>query len=105
VADCHSPALLPTVSYHLNTLQALDEPEQYCVTLNRDDRIAEDRVIRRMDYAHPLYSFEALAAQERLPSLDGRRRTWFCGAYHGFGFHEDGLASGLRAARELGAPW
>ena len=105
VADCHAPSLLPTVSYHLNTLQALDEPEQYCVTLNRDERIAEDRVIRRMDYAHPLYSFEALAAQERLPSIDGRRRTWFCGAYHGFGFHEDGLASGLRAARELGAPW
>lgn len=105
VADCHSPALLPTVTYHLNTLQTLDEPEQYCVTLNRDDRIAEDRVIRRMDYAHPLYSFEALAAQGRLPSLDGRRRTWFCGAYHGFGFHEDGLAAGLRAARGLGAPW
>jgi predicted NAD/FAD-binding protein len=46
-----------------------------------------------------------MAAQELLPALSGRRRTWFCGAYHGFGFHEDGLASGLRVAGELGAPW
>ncbi len=105
VDDCRDPSPMPTVTYHLNTLQALDEPEQYCVTLNRDDRIAEDRVIRRVEYAHPQFTFESLAAQERLPELDGRRRTWFCGAYQGFGFHEDGLASGLRAARGLGAPW
>jgi predicted NAD/FAD-binding protein len=105
VDDCRDPSPLPTVTYHLNRLQALDEPEQYCVTLNRDDRIAEDRVIRRVDYAHPLYDFAALDAQALLPGLDGRRRTWFCGAYQGFGFHEDGLASGLRAARGLGAPW
>jgi predicted NAD/FAD-binding protein len=105
VADCRSPSLLPTVTYYLNKLQRLDEPEHYCVTLNRDGAIAEDRVIRRFEYAHPLYTFDALAAQERLPGLDGRRRTWFCGAYHGFGFHEDGLASGLRAAAALGAPW
>jgi predicted NAD/FAD-binding protein len=73
--------------------------------LNREDLIAEDRVIRRVEYAHPLYTFESLAAQERLPTLNGRRRTFFCGAYHGVGFHEDGLASGLRAAAGLGASW
>jgi predicted NAD/FAD-binding protein len=105
VADCGAPGLLPSVTYYLNKLQALDEPVDYCVTLNRDDAIAEDRVIRRFEYAHPLYTFDALDAQARLPGLSGRRRTWFCGAYHGFGFHEDGLASGLRAAAELGAPW
>ncbi len=105
VDDCRDPSPLPTVTYHLNTLQALDEPEQYCVTLNRDDRIAEDRVIRRVEYAHPQFTFAALAAQARLPELAGRRNTWFCGAYQGFGFHEDGLASGLRAAAGLGAPW
>jgi predicted NAD/FAD-binding protein len=105
VDDCTAPTALPTVTYDLNKLQALDEPVRYCVTLNRDDRIAEDRVIRRERYAHPLYTFSSLAAQARLPELDGRRRTWFCGAYHGFGFHEDGLASGLRAAAALGAPW
>ena len=94
----------PTVTYYLNKLQALDEPEHYCVTLNRDAAIAAERVIRRFEYAHPLYTFESLAAQGRLPSIDGRRRTFFCGAYHGFGFHEDGLASGLRAAAALGVP-
>ncbi len=94
----------PTVTYYLNKLQMLDEPEHYCVTLNRDEAIDPERVIRRFEYAHPLYTFESLAAQGRLPSLDGRRRTFFCGAYHGFGFHEDGLASGLRAAAGLGVP-
>lgn len=105
VDDCRAPSPRPTVTYHLNTLQALDEPEDYCVTLNRDEAIAEERVIRRLSYAHPRYTFESLDAQRRLPELDGRRRTWFCGAYQGFGFHEDGLASGLRAAADLGAPW
>jgi predicted NAD/FAD-binding protein len=105
VADCRAPSLLPTVTYYLNKLQDLDEPEHYCVTLNRSASIAEEHVIRRIEYAHPLYTFESLAAQARLPGLDGRRRTWFCGAYHGFGFHEDGLASGLRAAAGLAAPW
>jgi predicted NAD/FAD-binding protein len=105
VTDCRSPSGRPTVTYYLNKLQKLDEPEHYCVTLNRDDRIAEDRVIRRIEYAHPLYTFDSLAAQARLPELNGRRRTWFCGAYQGFGFHEDGLASGLRAAAALGAAW
>lgn len=105
VADCRSPSALPTVTYYLNKLQRIDAREHYCVTLNREHGIAPERVLRRLEYAHPLYTFEALDAQERLPSLSGRRRTWFCGAYHGFGFHEDGLASGLRAAAALGAPW
>jgi uncharacterized protein len=103
--DCRAPAGLPAVTYHLNRLQGLDEPEQYCVTLNREGAITPSRVIRTIDYAHPLYTFEALDAQERLGELQGRRRTWFAGAYHGFGFHEDGLVSGLRAAAALGAPW
>lgn len=105
VADCRSPSALPTVTYYLNKLQRIEGPEHYCVTLNREHGIAPDRMLRRLEYAHPLYTFEALDAQERLPGLSGRRRTWFCGAYHGFGFHEDGLASGLRAAAALGAPW
>ena len=95
----------PTVTYYLNKLQKIEGPEHYCVTLNRDDRIAQERVIRRVEYAHPLYTFESLAAQDKLPSLNGRRRTYYCGAYHGVGFHEDGLAAGLRAADLLGAPW
>lgn len=104
VADAGVASPQPTVTYYLNKLQKLDEPEHYCVTLNRDDAIAPESVIRRFEYAHPLYTFESLAAQERLPHIDARRRTFFCGAYHGFGFHEDGLASGLRAAAALGVP-
>jgi predicted NAD/FAD-binding protein len=102
IDDCRAPSGRPTVTYYLNKLQALDEPEHYCVTLNRDERIDGDRVIRRLEYAHPLHTFAALDAQARLPGLDGRRRTWFCGAYHGFGFHEDGLVAGLRVAAGLG---
>jgi len=105
IDDPAAPSALPTVTYYLNKLQGIEGPEHYCVTLNRDDHIAEDRVLHRVEYSHPLYTFASLAAQERLPTLEGRRRTHFCGAYHGYGFHEDGLASGLRAAAALGAPW
>ena len=105
IDDIDRPSTQPTVTYYLNKLQAIDEPEHYCVTLNRDEMIDPAKIIRRVASAPPLYTFESLAAQERLPTLNGRRRTWFCGAYHGVGFHEDGLAAGLRAAAGLGASW
>jgi len=57
-----------------------------------------DRFIRSFAYAHPVFDAGAIAAQRRLPDLQGRRRTWFCGAWTGYGFHEDGLASGLAVA-------
>ena len=93
----------PTVTYHLNRLQALAAEVDYLVTLNAPVR--EDRLIARFTYRHPLFGFETLRAQRELPALGGRRRTWFAGAYFGNGFHEDGLASGVRAAAALGAPW
>jgi uncharacterized protein len=105
LADCRAPSERPAMTYYLNRLQRLDEAEHYCVTLNRGAEIREDRVIARMLYEHPLYTFESLRAQKELPSLNGQRHTAFCGAYHGFGFHEDGLASGLRAAEAFGASW
>ena len=105
LADCRAPSARPTMTYYLNRLQRLDEAEHYCVTLNRGAEIREDRVIARMLYEHPLYTFESLRAQEELPRLNGQRHTAYCGAYHGFGFHEDGLASGLRAAEAFGASW
>ena len=104
IDEAGTASALPTVTYYLNKLQRIDGPVHYCVTLNSDERIAEDRIIHRVAYAHPLYTFESLAAQRLLPSLGGPRLQ-FCGAYHGFGFHEDGLASGLRAAAWLGARW
>lgn len=98
-------AVPPTVSYDLNRLQGLTEPEQYCVTLNPQGGIDEDRVIGRYVYRHPLYTREAIAAQARWTEVSGARRTHYCGAYWGYGFHEDGLNSALRVARTLGVEW
>ena len=93
----------PVVTYYLNRLQRIDSDTHYCVSLNQADAVDPDRVIARIADRHPLYTFESIDAQGRLTGLAGRRRTWFCGAYHGYGFHEDGLASGLRAAQALQA--
>jgi uncharacterized protein len=93
------------VTYHLNRLQALREPVDYCVTLNDTSRVAAAHEIRRMVYEHPVYTHESLAAQALLPHLQGERHTYYCGAYHGWGFHEDGCVSGLRAALAMGCPW
>jgi predicted NAD/FAD-binding protein len=103
--DCSAPGEPATLTYYLNRLQALHAPRDYCVTLNRDAEIAEDAVIDRMVYTHPLYTLESLAAQRELPALSGPRNTVYAGAHHGFGFHEDGLASGVRAAELLGVSW
>jgi uncharacterized protein len=92
------------VSYHMNRLQQLDEPTDYVVSLNVQDRIAPDAVIARMTYTHPAYTATSVAAQPRLPALNDDRIA-FAGAYHGWGFHEDGCASGVRAAAALGVDW
>ena len=105
IDDCRNPARRPTMTYYLNRLQALDEPMHYCVTLNRTEEIREDRIVASMEYDHPLYTLASLRAQEELGRLNGLRNTAYAGAYHGFGFHEDGLVSGLAAARALGARW
>lgn len=93
----------PVVTYYLNRLQRLDSDTHYCVSLNQAEAVAPEKVLARIADRHPRYTFDSIAAQARLPGLSGRRRTWFCGAYHGFGFHEDGLASGLRAAEGVAA--
>ena len=92
------------VSYWMNRLQDLDEPVDYLVTLNATDRIEPGSVLRRMVYEHPVYTPASVAAQRRLPELT-TGRTAFAGAYHGWGFHEDGCASGVRAAAAFGAGW
>ena len=92
------------VSYWMNRLHDLDEPLDYLVTLNATDRIEPGSVLRRMAYEHPIYTPSSVAAQRRLPSLN-TGRTAFAGAYHGWGFHEDGCASGVRAAAAFGAGW
>jgi uncharacterized protein len=102
---CSTSQPLVHVTYHLNRLQALREPVDYCVTLNQTTRIGAGHELRRMTYEHPVYTHASLAAQGRLPSLQGERHTYYCGAYHGWGFHEDGCVSGLRAALAIGCAW
>ena len=92
------------MTYWMNRLQGLDSAEQYLVTLNARDRIDPATVIAVMDYEHPIYDLGAVAAQGRLASLT-TPRTAFAGAYHGWGFHEDGCRSGVEAARSLGVAW
>ncbi|HZJ29055.1 MAG TPA: FAD-dependent oxidoreductase [Solirubrobacterales bacterium] len=93
------------ITYLMNLLQGLDCEQELCVTLNREDRIDPARVISRLEYEHPAYTAESWAAQGRWGEVSGRRRTHYCGAYWGYGFHEDGAASGARAAEAvLGAP-
>jgi len=101
-ADAKAP---PMVTYDLNRLQGLRTPEQYCVTLNPDGQIDERRVLRRFVYRHPLYTREAIRAQQRWREVSGVNRTHYCGAYWFHGFHEDGLNSALRVSRALGVEW
>jgi uncharacterized protein len=92
------------VSYYLNRLQRLAASQDYVVTLNPDRELAAGSVIARMSYEHPVYDQAAVTAQRRLPELnDGV--TAYAGAYHGWGFHEDGCRAGLAAAQSLGGRW
>ena len=92
-----------TVTYHMNTLQSLRSSEQLCVTLNRTEAIDPDRVLGRFAYAHPVYTSAGCARRRRHGEISGRNRTHFCGAYWGWGFHEDGVVSGERVADALEA--
>ncbi len=87
--------------YLLNQLQPLPWREPVIVSLNPIREPDARCVLREFDYAHPVFDLAAIAAQRRLPEIQGRRRTWFCGAWTGYGFHEDGLASGLAVADAL----
>jgi uncharacterized protein len=102
--ECDSDASRVQVSYHMNRLQSLDEPVDYLVTLNGSSRIDDDAVLARMSYTHPIYTPTSVAAQSELPVLNDGRIA-FAGAYQGWGFHEDGCVSGVRAAASLGVTW
>jgi uncharacterized protein len=96
------PADRTTVTYHMNRLQALRADREFCVTLNKTEAIDPDSVIRTMNYDHPVYTPAGLAAQRRWDQVSGVRRTHYCGAYWGYGFHEDGVVSGLRVCQRFG---
>jgi predicted NAD/FAD-binding protein len=92
------------VTYDVSRLMRIDSARHFLVTLGGHARIDPASVIAEMSYSHPLYTSESVAAQRLLPTLDDDRVV-FAGAYHGWGFHEDGAVSGLKAARRLGADW
>ncbi|BAL76517.1 NAD(P)/FAD-dependent oxidoreductase [Bradyrhizobium cosmicum] len=100
------PADTPTVTYWMNALQRLPTAQNLFVTLN--PLVEPRQVLHEQCYEHPIFDAEAMSAQRRLWSLQGRDRLWFCGSYFGAGFHEDGLQSGLAVAETLGGvrrPW
>jgi predicted NAD/FAD-binding protein len=96
------PRAQTTVTYWMNHLQRLRAEHDYCVTLNRSEAIDPDKVIRRIDYSHPVYTGEGIRAQARHRTISGVNRTHYCGAYWGWGFHEDGVVSALRACAPFG---
>ncbi len=95
------------VSYWMNRLQGIDDPRPLIVTLNPRQTLRAGSVIDNIVFHHPIFDNAALVAQKALWSLQGERNTWYCGAYFGAGFHEDGLQAGLSVAEALGAqrPW
>ena len=101
---CGAPTGAVQVSYDMNRLMRLDEPTGYVVTLNPGEGPEKASVVARMSYEHPVYTPESVAAQRRLPELNDGVLA-YAGAYHGWGFHEDGCSSGARAAESLGVSW
>ncbi len=94
-----------TVSYCMNLLQSLNAREPIVVTLNRTAHIDPTKIIKRIRYHHPIYSHASVAAQARKREIQGVNRTWYAGAYWGWGFHEDGMRSAVEVANGLGVRW
>lgn len=99
------PAAPCTVSYCMNLLQGIASPEPFVVSLNRSEAIDPAKVLARMRYHHPVYTRASVQAQARKAEIQGWRRTWFAGAYWGWGFHEDGMRSAVEVAAALGVHW
>jgi predicted NAD/FAD-binding protein len=90
------------LTYNMNMLQSLTAPETFCVTLNQGSKIDPHKIIEKMIYTHPVYNIEARAAQKRHEEISGADRIHYCGAYWGYGFHEDGVNSALAVGRRFG---
>jgi predicted NAD/FAD-binding protein len=94
-----------TVSYCMNLLQGISSPDPVIVTLNPVRPLDPRSTLRTLRYHHPVHSRESVAAQARKADIQGKRRTWFAGAYWGWGFHEDGVRSAVEVAAGLDSPW
>lgn len=89
------------LTYDMNRLQSLSAPEQFCVSLNASHLIQPETIIRRFNYSHPQYTPDSLAAQSRQVELNSNNQIYYCGAYWGFGFHEDGVNSALQVCEQI----
>jgi predicted NAD/FAD-binding protein len=96
------PTGKPTLTYHMNRLQDLRAEREFCVTLNRSEAIESGKILKTIAYDHPIFTTDGRRAQRRHHEISGQGRTHFAGAYWGWGFHEDGVVSGVRAAEALG---
>ncbi len=99
------PTGFSTLTYDMTDLQRLPGERRYLVSLNSDHRIDPSTVLAQFDYDHPVFDGPAIAAQQRFDEIDGHRHTHFCGAYWGYGFHEDGITAALRVCKKLGVDW
>lgn len=99
--DCEDATAPVSLTYHINRLQGVGGAEEFCVTLNGREPVRGD-VLAEMAYTHPILDRAAVAAQPLVAALNGRRRTFFCGAHLGYGFHEDGVVSALQVAEHFG---
>ena len=96
-----SPKDQVAVTYNMNILQGISSDKTFCVTLNHHEGICPDKVLKKITYHHPAYTPRTILAQARHGEISGQHRTHYAGAYWGFGFHEDGVKSGLRVAEDL----
>ncbi len=100
----NGPQRLPSTHYWMNSLQGVSDRENYFVSLNAHEQVAPEKVIKRIEYEHPVFSLGAIKAQEKLPDLNRvapDQTTYFCGSYFKYGFHEDAFTSGLECARDI----
>jgi len=93
---------LPVLTYNMNILQGIEAPHTFCVTLNNTSAIDQSKILGVYQYAHPIFTADAVAAQQRWEEINAHNNTWFCGAYWANGFHEDGVKSAVRIAEKFG---
>ncbi|MDH3299028.1 MAG: FAD-dependent oxidoreductase [Acidimicrobiia bacterium] len=98
-------AAASTVTYDLTLLMRLATDVRYLVTLNDTDQINTDQIIQEIDYSHPVFDHAATEAQARIRARNGSDGIWLCGAWMGYGFHEDGMRSAVDVCRRLGVRW
>ena len=104
MASVNKVIIVGNLGYNMNLLQGLDAPETFCVTLNRSEAIDPAKILYRTIYHHPVFTEAGVAAQARRNEISGVNRTWYCGAYWSYGFHEDGVNSGLAVGHGLREP-